>query len=691
EEGLDHVEILRGQPVQNLPQGSLQFGNFNSTFIISNAGEKKAGDGSTDQLENAMAQQKINRVEKNKDGSLALTTGDGRKFTARLISDKEEATKVIREWQDQTREERKDLKLLDESRWNLVLMEKNHFVVETRDAAGVLTGLVGAHTAGMFKYGEQHYVLATVEVTELFRGLGLSKAMTIKALEQILSNVQKAIDKIDEYEIARGNFGDIPVGDIALFPINYISIGASEKLGFRPSVVIALDEEDYRTREPTEEEESQKEPWYSLSLKDARDTVDAYYFFMKPFDTTPRNYTQGLLPGLEDMAERAMATAATFVPELTKKQSTLVRMPSGKKILLTLRVRRFTEGDKAPTAVSIDAFDASNNEPVGRIDFSFETVFKKSVAVLDHALSLGTKVAAEEATKLSVPLLPTTSRLDEWREKNGPAYGLWVKDEYRNPSQRGEIGKKGEDNIGALLLTAGLGAARVLGASEMKVHHVSGAGSFYDYFGADEVRPHEIDSEDETPTYKLFNLNNFSKESRYKVLTDAQGNVQGYEAPAGDGERAMDAAVLKQTVVQLLAMLQPQNRKRLLDFKDDPGPEDRPATEEDLVGWLEPYAVSFTSQESLSAFLKKSLIKMMKDEFASPFALDEVEAAGIAQGFRDMIPRLEALPPGAEPLPVVISSFGVGMEKKDLIETASIALKELSGYRDKVRIVLWGG
>ena len=811
--------------------------------------------------ERAMAQDKISRVERNADGSLALTTMEGKKFTARVLSEDEERA-VVEKW--------KTAGGFLANRWGLAFLSDDHFFVEARDAAGESVGLIAAHTDGKFSYPEQRYAVAAVEVTEPFRGLGLSKAMEIRVIEEILARSAQyemgivAKDQFGGLKRFNGNdvlgiltanrwadadeensgkvhlrahweegtkrmseiFGDdFPkilrilkqsyiTGDIAVLPINKPSEGLHRDLGFKPYAAWRLPPsgemrpyEDL-TEEQKKEFDADTESWWGLPLQEARDRVYGYYFLMKPINRTPVTGKQMLLPGFEDMAERAMTaddvkretariekkqadlfeyaksleakfsakfpwlqwvkaaevpfpetqqeiksgeengpkieknefygsaqnrfnywanqidvrrlflefletaldqgqpltsmqarlylkqglhhlilgskgdskylsptllerealgrkvplgnlaatvrltdygvetyahrlntlikqltspsrsyqrlnrdffnlyrtfiipkypqetkglyafaygnnsfamnninairrltgrpgtshnyadilvlrnrnnlskayayfdavldgkpldferamtarTAEDFVPDLLQKKSAFVVTPTGKKIILTLRVRRFMAGKKTPTQVSIDAFDASKHKPIGWIDLSFRTTPKKRIAILDRSLSLETRIDRQE---VSVPELPAGVSLDHFREKNAPAYGLWVDGDYRNQTQRGEIVDRKADNIGALLFAAGLGAAKEYGASEMKVDHVMDAGSFYDFFGAQNV---DADREEETAAYKLFNLNDFSKESRYRVVTDAQGNIQGYQAPGDDAERAM--------------------------------------------------------------------------------------------------------------------------------------------------------
>ncbi len=110
-------------------------------------------------------------------------------------------------------------------------------------------------------------------------------------------------------------------------------------------------------------------------------------------------------------------------------------------------------------------------------------------------------------------------------------------------------------------------------------------------------------------------------------------------------------------------------------------------SQQEILEWFEPYADAFLLRNDLTSFLKKSLWELNVSEPATPFALWDEERVSIEKGFDAIISQLNRT---QEKIPITIVSFGIGIQKKDLIETAQIALEKLGAYKDRVEIQLVG-
>jgi len=137
---------------------------------------------------------------------------------------------------------------------------------------------------------------------------------------------------------------------------------------------------------------------------------------------------------------------------------------------------------------------------------------------------------------------------------------------------------------------------------------------------------------------------------------------------------------LKDAISRLLSLLKPENRERFLSkypFNDQ------------FLEWFLPYDTFFPSPTDLNAFLMKSLVELDRYEPATPFALDKDEQKNLERGFDAFALQLKKSP-ATGPVPLVIASFGIGTDKKDLIEAARIAIHRLADYRDRVQLRLVG-
>jgi hypothetical protein len=146
-------------------------------------------------------------------------------------------------------------------------------------------------------------------------------------------------------------------------------------------------------------------------------------------------------------------------------------------------------------------------------------------------------------------------------------------------------------------------------------------------------------------------------------------------APSGRRDEAM--IVLEKVIAGLIGQLNPKNRA-LFESK---------YRVEDLLKWFGLYANAFLSERALIDFLKRSFWELNVPEPATPFALWDEERASIEKGFDSIVAELNET---QEKIPITIATFGIGKQKKDLIETARIALERLSAYKDRVEIQLVG-